>query len=296
MNHEEFITEVFCLVDDHFKQLTSSKPIRHRGPHPKLYDSEVITMEIVGEFLEIDKDKGIWEYFSAHAKSLFPHLGDRTSFVRQSANLWYWKQKLQQKFAEQLGAFADDIHMVDGLPIPVCGFKRAHFSKYFRGEAAFGHCEAKEQTYYGFRGHLLINFSGVITGFTLTPANVDERKAMWDVTPQIHGLLLGDKGYIAEDNRQQLREQHIDLQTSLRKNMPDDRPSKVVALYTSTRRLVETVIGQLSERLHIEKVRARDLWHLSSRLARKLLAHTVGIILNRRLGRDALQFDGLISH
>jgi hypothetical protein len=31
------------------------------------------------------------------------------------------------------------------------------------------------------------------------------------------------------------------------------------------RRLVETVIGQLTERFHIEKVRARDTWHLTNR-------------------------------
>jgi len=41
-----------------------------------------------------------------------------------------------------------------------------------------------------------------------------------------------------------------------------------------TRRLIETVIGQLTERFHIEKVRARDTWHQCSRFWRKLLAHT----------------------
>jgi hypothetical protein len=42
------------------------------------------------------------------------------------------------------------------------------------------------------------------------------------------------------------------------------------------------------------KVRARDLWHLTSRINRKILAHTMGISLNRMLGREPLQFDGLI--
>ena len=42
------------------------------------------------------------------------------------------------------------------------------------------------------------------------------------------------------------------------------------------------------------KVRARDLWHLTSRINRKILAHTMGRYLNRMLGREPLQFDGLI--
>ena len=44
------------------------------------------------------------------------------------------------------------------------------------------------------------------------------------------------------------------------------------------RRRVETVIGQLTGPFHFEKIRARDVWHLTSRIARKVLAHTLGMI------------------
>ena len=62
---------------------------------------------------------------------------------------------------------------------------------------------------------------------------------------------------------------------------------------TSTRRLVETVIGQLSERFNIEKVRARDCWHLSNRIARKVLAHTVGAAINKMMEYPPIQFEKL---
>jgi hypothetical protein len=61
----------------------------------------------------------------------------------------------------------------------------------------------------------------------------------------------------------------------------------------SGRRLVETVIGQLSQQFHIEKVRARDLWHLTNRIGRKVLAHTVGMMVNKILGNPPLQFECL---
>jgi hypothetical protein len=57
------------------------------------------------------------------------------------------------------------------------------------------------------------------------------------------------------------------------------------------RRLIETVIGQLVERFSIEKVWARDLWHLTSRINRKLLAHTVCRWLNRH-NIEPLQLGG----
>ena len=37
--------------------------IRQRGPKPKLSDSEVLTIEVVGEFLNIDTDQELYTYF-----------------------------------------------------------------------------------------------------------------------------------------------------------------------------------------------------------------------------------------
>ena len=57
--------------------------------------------------------------------------------------------------------------------------------------------------------------------------------------------------------------------------MKDERSKKFVKCLMSKRRLVETVIGQLTERFHIQKVRSRDLWHLTNRVSRKIMAHTI---------------------
>jgi hypothetical protein len=76
--------------------------------------------------------------------------------------------------------------------------------------------------------------------------------------------------------------------------MSEHRSPADLKLLTRVRRLVETVIGQLVERFHIEKVWSRDLWHLTSRINRKLLAHTVCRWLNRH-SDDPLQFEQLVA-
>ncbi len=48
MDLSTFIVAVFCLVDDRLKD---RGPLPQRGPAPKLSDAEVLTIEIVGEFL-----------------------------------------------------------------------------------------------------------------------------------------------------------------------------------------------------------------------------------------------------
>ena len=77
--------------------------------------------------------------------------------------------------------------------------------------------------------------------------------------------------------------------------MADSRAPWIIPQLTRTRRLVETVIGQLTEQFHFEKIRARDGWHLTSRIARKILAHTLGIFMNRQIARSDLQFESLIA-
>ena len=122
---EDFIIAVLCCVEQMWPKAPGLSRLRPRGFAPKLADSEVITMEIVGEFLGFDSDQQIWKYFSSHWKSWFPALGSRSTFARQAANLWYIKQLLHQKVAWQLDAYTDSIHMIDGFPVPICQFARA---------------------------------------------------------------------------------------------------------------------------------------------------------------------------
>jgi hypothetical protein len=62
-----------------------------------------------------------------------------------------------------------------------------------------------------------------------------------------------------------------------------------------TRRLIETVIGQLADRFHIEEIRAKDLWHQASRFWRKLLTYTVCVKINLDRGHEPLQFEKLTN-
>jgi len=296
MSIEDFIITVFCIIDDELEKLLDGKKLRQRGRHAQLTDSEVITMEVVGEFLGKDADKSIWEYFSSHWAHLFPNIPTRTNFVRQSANLHIVKQKLQENLAITLGALRDSLHLIDGFPMPVCKFARAHFSHIFKGDAAYGYCATKKERYYGFHGHLLISSMGLVTTGTFTAANIDERDVCPELAEKIKGLMLGDKGFIRPELQRELAINGLSLQTPLRDNMKDTRSKKLLNWMKNTRRLIETVIGQLTERFHIERVRARDLWHEASRFWRKLLAHTVCLKINIELGNKPLQFEKLIAY
>ncbi|MEM1279647.1 MAG: hypothetical protein AAGG53_06370 [Cyanobacteria bacterium P01_H01_bin.152] len=77
-NIDEFIIAVFLTVDVRLKALVTLYPPRGRGFTPTLSDSEVLTLEIVGEVLGHHSDRGIWCYFRHHWQSWFPALQERT--------------------------------------------------------------------------------------------------------------------------------------------------------------------------------------------------------------------------
>ncbi len=136
---EDFIISVFCWVEKSVANVV--RPVvklRQRGRQPRLSDAEVITMELVGEFLGYEGDKAIWSYFRRHWLAWFPALGDRTSFLRQASNLWCVKQRLHEQLVAELGAAGDDCHLIDGFPISVCKLARARRSQLLKAEAARG--------------------------------------------------------------------------------------------------------------------------------------------------------------
>jgi hypothetical protein len=55
------------------------------------------------------------------------------------------------------------------------------------------------------------------------------------------------------------------------------------------RLICETANAQLQEQLHLSKHYAKSTWGLMTRIAAKITAHSVGMVLNSFLGRPVLQ-------
>ena len=123
MDLNTFIIAVLCLTDDWLK----GRKLRQRSPTPKLSDAEVLTIEIVGEYLGIDTDEGLYAYFRRHYKEWFPALAEvhRTTFTRQAANLWVAKRSLREHLLDRIH-FDPEVSLIDSFPVPTCRFARAY--------------------------------------------------------------------------------------------------------------------------------------------------------------------------
>ncbi len=183
-----FLVTVFCLVADWLK----GQRLRQRGPAPTLHDSEVLTMEILGEFLGIDTDDGLYCFFRRYYGEWFPALKrvDRTTFTRQAANLWVAKTHLWRHVLGQVQC-DPQISLLDSFPVPVCRFARAYRCRTWAGIAAYGRDEVANQTFYGLRAHLRVVWPGVIAEAELAAANQHELQVALDLLDEVTGWALG---------------------------------------------------------------------------------------------------------
>ena len=292
MTPQELLLVVFCLIDDEMKALNLGR-LRQRGCAPKLTDSEVITIEIVGEFWGLDADRDLFRHFRAYHAAEFPALArfSRTSFVRQAANLWRVKHLIQDRLAQWLTG-DDPRWLVDSLPIDACQFARATFCRRFAGEADYGYDHLRKRTYYGFRLHLRTSREGVIESFLVTSARPADASVTPALGPPPGSVGIGDRGYYNPEMRRVLAAGGVTLHAPYyqKSRDPDRKRSSRLA---SLRYRIETVGSQLTVRYRMKQARARDLWHLVHRIIRKILSHTVMICIDIQEINPALSFDRL---
>jgi hypothetical protein len=107
------------------------------------------------------------------------------------------------------------------------------------------------------------------------------------------GLVVGDRNYHSPKTRQELAGMGVELLAPYSSKKRDPNP-KTSAFLSRLHYRIDTVFSQLTERYCIKRVWARDLWHLASRLLRKVLSHTVAFLLNHQLGNQPLQLSKLL--
>lgn len=294
MSRDDFIIWVYCLVCTYYEAVIKDHPVRREGGFPpKLTDSEVITIEICGEYFQQQTDKAIFRYFRSHYQHFFPNLTDRTLFVRQAANLWRISELIQQRMVEGCGQRTANWQVIDTLPVPICRITRAKRNPFRGFDADYGYCAAKREYYYGFKLGLRISPLGMIVHYPLLQARSHDVLCLEELVGDFRGFLIGDKGFLDQWRRQQLQDQGVFLRTPTRRNMKASNGWN--DMFAHVRKLVETVGSQLTQQFHLQPQKLRNFWHLRHRIIRKVLSHTICVFINLQLHRPPLEIADLVN-
>jgi hypothetical protein len=298
---EDLLSDSFIIIDELYKQYVDKSVSNRPGPKSKFSDSEVLAISWVGEIFSIDSENAWYNFVVKHFTYLFHHMPERSRFNRRRRNLWNVTDTIRQKILKNLPY--GDILIIDSLPVPICDFKRAHFSKsplkseYINGlRATYGHCATKGLgTYLGFKVHLIISQQGLPLTFVVSNADVDDRDVLpFMIADFLNTIIIGDKGYISEALRQELHDDYgISLLTQKRSNQKDTNTRYVRKTINRLRKRVEVTNNQLDDQFNLSKVRARSHWGFLTRVCDKFAGFTLGAFLNLTIGRPMLALKDL---
>jgi DDE family transposase len=293
------LTTIFSIVDDVMKgSAVIQDALQRPGPAPRLTDSELVTIAIYQELIGEPREDHFFRLHQSSLQTFFPGLNERSRYNRRKRDLWAVILAVRVSLQIVLDARQfEETAVVDSAPVPCVGYKRAKHAGDFVGTADYGVCSSKAMKYFGCKFHSVVSLTGIIMGFLLTPASRYDNQPVVELLDSFsHHLkrLLGDGAYNDAALQSYLAQyRSLELLAPSKVTQPPKRSQPAQRQLNRLRLICETVNAQLQEQLHLSKHYAKSSWGLITRIAAKVTAHSVGMMLNTPLGRPVLQLADL---
>jgi hypothetical protein len=291
---ETILTIIFVLVDDWYqsngKKSRNGKP----GCRPTFSDSEVMTLMLAGEYVPYPGELQFVGYIRANYHSLFPNLLSQSQFNRRARSLRKLIEQMRRDWLRNFGMTEETHYLLDTKPIPVVGYKRSKKHSDFAGSAAYGYCSSRKFYYFGYKLVMITTMNGIPMAYDLVPANTDERKAAEAVLMTLQNTtVIGDKGFIGAQWQAKIQEQTGNqLFTPKRENQKVQHPAGFELLLNAIRERIEGVFHEIQNTgRHIERLLAKTVTGLVTRVAVKVTAHLLKLILRSQYGIDVQTFE-----
>src|SRR5512135_133043 len=293
------LTTIFTIVDDVMKgspmiQETLERP----GPAPSLTDSELVTIALDQELIGEPREDHFFRLHQEQLRRYFPGLNERRRYTRRKRDLWSVILAVRISLQLVLDALQlEETAAMDSAPVPCVGYKRAKHASDLVGTAEYGVCSSKAMKYWGCKLHSVVSLTGVIMGFLVTPAHRYDNQPVVELLASFaHHLkrLLGDGAY-NDAALQRYLEQYrsVERLAPAKVNQEPPRSKQAQKQLNGLRLICETINAQLQEQLHLSKHDAKSTWGLMTRMAAKVTAHRVGMMVNLALGRPPLHLASL---
>ena len=330
---DTFLVTVYTLVDDLYRARFAPQKPPAVGRRPTLSDSEVVTLLLAGQWLG-NSERALYRHAARHWRAYFPRLGDRSAFNRRARDLAGVVVRLIPLLAAELAAAGAVYEVVDGVPVPLMRRCRGVKHRGFGDEAAIGRGGSDRDWYYGCELLLAATDMGAVTGFVLGSPTTDDRwladallcwrrdptAAPWqpaDLPPShrkgggrvgptgpiwprdaagapAQAPYLADGGFFGPVWACHWRDDY-GAQVLTPRALAPTKSAPVRRQFAGWRQVIETVNDLLTETFHLAFPRARSRHGLLTRVAAKLAALNLGLLLNRRLGRPRWALASLLT-
>jgi len=249
-------------------------------------DCSIITLSICAESLGIDSENYLWSKLKKDYSNEFHHLIDRSNFNRRRRRLQLYIHEVTKQLSGVLNE-AEDVFLVDSIPVPVCKIAREKRCKLgsecFENAPDKGYSAVTKSYYYGYKLHLVTSIKGIFHSMDLTKASVHDVNYLKEIqsSGMNNATLIGDKGYLSKQVQIDLFSQcNIKLETPKRNNQKDKQNWHPV--FRKSRKRIETLFSQLCDQMMLKRNYAKSLNGLKTRLISKIAAVTLLQYINHQ--------------
>lgn len=303
---DTFLTTLYVIVDDFCKSELPEE--RRPGPEASLSRSEVITLNILGQWSRFRNQRDFYRFAEQKLRPAFPTLPNRAQYNRLVRRYRDDTVAFFLYLVDLLQARQATYEILDTSGVAVRNVKRRGCG-WLAGMANIGWC-TRLGWYNGFRLLLAVNPEGAITGFGFGQGSAKDqplaetmlalRQQANPPIPSVGQAALGsyviDTGFEGEDNHQRWR--LLYNATVICKPKSNSRkawPKAWRRWFHGIRQMVETVYANLMDFFRLDRERPHTLDGFQAILAAKMALHNFCIWLNKQLGRQPLAFAELLG-
>ncbi len=274
---EALVVAAYVFADEY--------PVPARGGRrPLINDAELVALAVAQAAIGISSDRQFLGLIGRVLPGWFPHLPDQPQYNRRLRALVELIAIVQQRVARWLDC--GGARLSDGTLIGVANYPGCQRRSEFAGFARFGFAKSQHRFVYGVRLVLLTDSRGLPLGYTIVPANQKEYEPLVDLlTGSPAEAVIADKGFWGRDYTRRLAATGTTLLTPDKTRTATNKEREHAL--ASTRLVIESVFSNLKEQMQLERHLARTPAGLAVRIAQRILALTLGMLLNTISGRPA---------
>jgi IS5 family transposase len=274
---EALVVAAYVFADDY--------PVPARGGRPPLTsDAELVALAVAQAAIGISSDRQFLGLIGRVLPGWFPHLPVQSQYNRRLRGLVEVLSIVQQRLARWLDI--GGVRLADGSQLALASYPGCQRRSDFAGFARYGYARSQHRFIWGVRLVLLTDERGTPLGYTVVPANEHEYEPLADLlTGTPAEVVIADKGFWGRGYRERLAADGVSLLTP-NKHRTTANLGRERAL-ASTRLVIESVFATLKGQMRLEQHLAKTPAGLAVRIAQRILALTLGILLNTISGRPA---------
>jgi hypothetical protein len=272
---EALAVAAYVFADEH--------PVPARpGPPARINDAELVALAVCQAAMGISFDRQFLGLVGYRLPGWFPHLPSQSQYNRRLRGLTGLLTVVQQRLARLLDSRGPRV--ADGTLIGVANYAGCSKRSEFAGTAAYGYCAAKSEYVWGIRLVMRADLRGLPLTYTWVPANEHEYEPLLELVEEGE-TVIADKGLWGRAYNERMVCSEVELLTPARERTASNRAQERVL--ASTRLVIESVFSNLKEQMRLARHLAKTPNGLAQRIAQRLLALTLGILLNTLSGRPA---------